>query len=355
MKNPRTLALWTAALMTAAVVFLSAYSLAQEGTPAAVAQPADASLRELDSQVRELRAVIEQMRTENAESRAEMQELRKELQDTRKLLAPLAASTNAASAESASAESAPPVSRNTSDTAATADLGTRVQKLEESAQLLGSKIDEQYQTKVETAAKYRARLSGIVLMNAFRNVGASDNLDLPDYAQPPAAGAYSQTSFGATLRQTEIGLEIFGPTVGGREEFRQRAVRFCRRLPRHQQRRQLWHGAHADRQRAARLAAHLGDCGAGFPVHFAAFSYVLCVTRHSVLCLRGKPVGLDASASRRTSLRSFRPTDGDGARWNSRQSRLGTSRQPVLAHGASRRKLGPAGLCNAHRMVPTGI
>jgi hypothetical protein len=81
--------------------------------------------------------------------------------------------------------------------------------------LLGSKIDEQYQTKVESAAKYRVRLSGIVLMNAFRNVGASDNLDLPDYAQPPATPGAAQTSFGATLRQSEIGLEIFGPTLAG--------------------------------------------------------------------------------------------------------------------------------------------
>src|ERR1700733_9642894 len=52
-------------------------------------------------------------------------------------------------------------------------------------------------------------------MNEFRNVGLSDNLDLPDYAQPPAPGAYSEASFGATLRQTEIGLEIFGPTLAG--------------------------------------------------------------------------------------------------------------------------------------------
>jgi hypothetical protein len=80
--------------------------------------------------------------------------------------------------------------------------------------LLGSKINEQYQTKVETAAKYRARLSGIVLMNAFRNVGASDNLDLPDYAQRAVPGNPG-ASFGATLRQSEIGLEIFGPTLAG--------------------------------------------------------------------------------------------------------------------------------------------
>ena len=196
MKKPKTLALWKAAMTTAAFILLSAYSPAQEGTPAA-SQPAEGSLRELDSQVRELRAVIEEMRTENAQSRAEMLELRQELQDTRKLLAPLAAVANAGPAASVPAQSAASVSRNSSDTAAspdlrtadlgTADLGSRVQKLEESAQLLDSKIDEQYQTKVETAAKYRARLSGIVLMNAFHNVGGSDNLDIPDYAQPVAA------------------------------------------------------------------------------------------------------------------------------------------------------------------------
>src|ERR1039458_2917629 len=156
-----------------------------------------------------------------------MRELRQALQETRKLLAPLAASTNGSPSSSAPAESAryggnsaPAATaasgaQSTSNAGSAADLGSRVQKLEESTQLLGSKIDEQYQTKVETAAKYRARLSGIVLMNAFRNVGASDNLDFPNYAQPPAPGADTQASFGATLRQTEIGLEIFGPSLAG--------------------------------------------------------------------------------------------------------------------------------------------
>jgi hypothetical protein len=212
-KNPRTLALWKSA-MAAAFVLLSACSVAQQGTPATTSQPADNSLRELDSQVRELRAVIEQMRTENAQSRAEMQQLRQELQDTRKLLAPLAAAANAGPAASVPAESTGSISQNSPDTAATPDLGSRVRKLEESTQLLGSKIDEQYQTKVETATKYRARLSGIVLMNAFHNVGGSDNLDVPDYAQPAAPGS-PQASLGFTLRQSEIGLEVFGPTLAG--------------------------------------------------------------------------------------------------------------------------------------------
>jgi hypothetical protein len=224
--NPGALALRTSAVAIAGILLLSTSGLAQQTLP--TSPPGDASVRELDSQVRELRAVIEQMRAENAQSRAEMRELRQELQDTRTLLAPLAISVNGLPAAPAAGESASyggnPASpttpsagegsQNTSATPAATDLRSRIQRLEESTQLLGSKVDEQYQTKVETASKYRARLSGIVLMNAFRNVGASDNLDLPDYAEAPAPGT-SQTSFGATLRQTQIGLEIFGPSLAG--------------------------------------------------------------------------------------------------------------------------------------------
>jgi hypothetical protein len=199
-----------------AVIVLSVCTFAQQGAPAGEAQSVDASLRDLGTQVQQLRTIIEQMRAENAESRAEVEKMRQELEETRKLLAAVAAPANGAS--SASAQPTGSVETATTaagQTPAAIDLGTRVQKLEETTQLLGSKIDEQYQTKVETAGKYRARLSGIVLMNAFRNVGASDNLDVPDYAVPSPPGLDSATTFGATLRQSEIGLEIFGPMLAG--------------------------------------------------------------------------------------------------------------------------------------------
>jgi hypothetical protein len=86
--------------------------------------------------------------------------------------------------------------------------------LEEEYQLLAGKVDEQYQTKIESASKYRMRLSGIVLLNLFSNVGAVDNADIPGIAydrQPGASGG----SFGGTLRQSQIGLEVFGPEVAG--------------------------------------------------------------------------------------------------------------------------------------------
>jgi hypothetical protein len=81
-------------------------------------------------------------------------------------------------------------------------------------ELLKAKVDDQYQTKVESASKYKVRLSGIALLNLFSNRGTTDNQDFPSYALPSTPGA-SNANFGATLRQSEIGVEVFGPTLAG--------------------------------------------------------------------------------------------------------------------------------------------
>jgi len=224
-KSLRASAVRGAALAVAALVLFSTLNFsimcsAQEApaAPAAPAPPGETAdaVHDLQDQVRQLRTLVEEMRAENAESRAEMHQLRHDLEATRALLErPATPGGEAAVAETTAAKNETAASAGTaaSSTAAT-PLEERVQKLEDSTSLIGSKIDEQYQTKVESASKYRARIHGIVLMNAFRNVGGSDNLDFPNYSQPVPAGS-PQTSVGATLRQSEIGFEIFGPSLAG--------------------------------------------------------------------------------------------------------------------------------------------
>jgi hypothetical protein len=214
--------LWTVALrgglMMIAVLAASISQLcAQDASRASAATTSGAhsDVRELQDQVRELRAMVQDMRAENAQSRAEMQQLRQDLQTTRALLERPADQTTtpdqtAAYPVPASVTSTPAVTQAT----APDSIEERVQKLEDTTSLIGSKIDEQYQTKVETASKYRARLHGIVLMNAFRNVGNSDNLDLPTYAENVLPG-WPQANLGFSMRQSEIGLELFGPTIAG--------------------------------------------------------------------------------------------------------------------------------------------
>jgi len=217
-KSPRTLVMRGMLFTVAALAVFISPARAQEEPVRSAPSPGDAgsAIRELQDQVRELRAMVQEMHAESTQSREEMQQLRKELQATRALLEPPAAGSAPATAESAGPNAAQPPASDTSVTQSplSHSMEERVQKLEDTTSLIGSKIDEQYQTKVETASRYRARLHGIVLMNAFRNLGNSDNLDLPTYAEPVIPG-WPQANVGATLRQSQIGLELFGPTVAG--------------------------------------------------------------------------------------------------------------------------------------------
>jgi hypothetical protein len=100
------------------------------------------------------------------------------------------------------------------NTSSSQGLSQRVASLEDNLQLLTGKVDDQYQTKIESASKYRVRLSGIVLLNLFGNRGTTDNQDFPSFALPTPLGG-SNENLGATMRQSEIGLEAFGPVLAG--------------------------------------------------------------------------------------------------------------------------------------------
>jgi hypothetical protein len=166
------------------------------------AQPANAmtdAVRQLQDEVRELRTAVGELRSEAGQYRAETEALRKELQAARGTASEVAPE-NPAGGVSALAQ--------------TDALAERVSSLEESSQLLTSKLDDQYQTKVEAASKYRIRLSGIVLLNMFSNRGYVDNQDVPTWAIPHIPNVSDQT-LGASMRQTEIGLEVFGPNLAG--------------------------------------------------------------------------------------------------------------------------------------------
>ena len=90
----------------------------------------------------------------------------------------------------------------------------RVGPLEEEQQWFTGKIDDPYQTKVESASKYRVCFSGIALFSPFSNHGSVDNRDVPTLAHQ-YSGLTSSGSFGGTLRQSIFGFEVFGPQLMG--------------------------------------------------------------------------------------------------------------------------------------------
>ena len=196
-----------------AFLLLASAVWAQTPSPAGTQAQNDAltaAVRDLQDQVRQLREAVAEVRSEAAQYRAETLSLRLELQQTRADLA----HGNTRIENQPAANNVAPAAQPSPAQRSVTPLEDRVARLEEDTQLLGGKIDDQYQTKVESASKYRVRLSGIVLMNLFSNRGSFDNQDFPSLVRPPDPGN-PHGSFGATLRQSEIGLEVFGPHVAG--------------------------------------------------------------------------------------------------------------------------------------------
>ena len=185
--------------------------------PPAKGSTLEDSVRALAGEVKELNATIQELRAEVSRSRQETSDLRTELHGALEKLSP--PSLNAAAGEKTApgiseAQAATPQPPSPSVAEAATPTETRLNRLEEDQELLQAKVDEQHQTKVESASKYRVKLSGIALLNLFGNSGTVDNQDVPNLALRPSAVATSG-SVGATLRQSEIGLEAYGPTLAG--------------------------------------------------------------------------------------------------------------------------------------------
>jgi outer membrane murein-binding lipoprotein Lpp len=186
-------------------MFVTATVAGQNSAPPETA-PSDnvaSAVHDLQEQVRQLRTIVEELRTEADQYRQERAQLQRELHAAKPI------ESEPASSESSETSNAQiePVSKPQS-------IEQRIASLEDTTLLQGGKLDEQYQTKIESASKYRVRLSGIVLLNVFSNRGATDNQDFPEYAIRAAPGM-STATLGATLRQSELGLEVFGPQVFG--------------------------------------------------------------------------------------------------------------------------------------------
>ena len=211
--EPFFLAARRALLVTAVCAWGAGVAAQDTTTPQADTQAALVrSIEQMQTQIQELQAAISELRAESAQYHAETLELRRELQSVHSQ----AGVPPQLSAENSPAQSAPQAQANPSSQDGAVESSSREHPptLEEQVQMLAGKVDEQYQTKVESASKYRVRLSGIVLLNLFENRGTVDNTDIPHLVLPGSPGQ-SRGAFGGTLRQSMLGLEVFGPDLAG--------------------------------------------------------------------------------------------------------------------------------------------
>ncbi len=199
----------------------NAPATASPGAPPADTVPdvralADA-VRALQAQVQTLNSQVSELRAAEEREHAEARELRSELNRAaaKSVVAPREpndayASMSSSTSISSSSAAAVPAASN----AQGASLEERVTKLEDNQELTDAKVLDQSQTKVESGSKYRVRLSGMVLLNTTVTRGSVDNLDFPEIATPPETPDTSG-AFAGSLRQSQIGIEAFGPDIAG--------------------------------------------------------------------------------------------------------------------------------------------
>jgi hypothetical protein len=183
-------------------------ALAQSQTTTAM--PAEQP--EIASKIDRLTKSLEQTQVELAESRTEIEQLRAALQEMLTRMNAMAPRPTDAVArvgsEAAVAQAGGPPPR------AEEAHGGAAQISQDDWDILNARVEEQQQTKVESGSKYRLKLSGIALFNAFGNFGQVDNTDLPSIAIPKVPD-YSGGSVGASVRQSVIGLTAIGPVLFG--------------------------------------------------------------------------------------------------------------------------------------------
>jgi hypothetical protein len=158
-----------------------------------------------------LSQTLEETRVELSESRSEIRQLRAMLEQVlRKMGEPDKPTPGAVTRR----EQATDESSGNSQEAKPNDEQNLARITEDDWQIAKARLEELQQDKVESSSKYRLKLSGIALFNAFGETGHADNLDAPTVAVPQSPGA-SSGSLGASLRQSIIGLAGVGPNIYG--------------------------------------------------------------------------------------------------------------------------------------------
>jgi hypothetical protein len=152
----------------------------------------------VSQQLEKLAAALRATQQQVDQSQQQIQQMQAEIDRLRALLA---------------AKDAPPKPAGTAPTPGLATATDSSETLED-IDILKSASAQQQQTKVESASKFPVRLTGLVLFNSFVNQGTVDQIDLPSSALLPSTTG-SNTSTGASLRQTILGFEGTGPVLGG--------------------------------------------------------------------------------------------------------------------------------------------
>jgi hypothetical protein len=189
---------WSRAGVRWVVTALSAFC------PVAVfCQTADPAQQQAEilEQLSRLSVSLEKTQQQLSESQAEIRQLRAKIDamESRQGMSLAASSATGTSAVTQENENAAPQ---------TAPAKANISQ--DDWEVMNERVAELQQTKVESASKFRVKLSGLVLATALTSTGRAEQTDVPEIVLPGGAGIPSGYSTGS-LRQSILGVSGYGP------------------------------------------------------------------------------------------------------------------------------------------------
>ncbi len=183
---------------------IQASPVKRKGKPSARTQTESPGKDELRELLRTTQQAVEQSQAEARRAREQSEEILKRLEENTReisLLRQTIAELKSEKTDALSPEK--PASEE------------RLDRLQEQVDVNTEQIKEQAQTKVESDSRFRVKLFGMILANTYFNSNDSSLNDVP-LGAPPAEAGIRKNNFGATLRQTRIGLSMEGPRLSPR-------------------------------------------------------------------------------------------------------------------------------------------
>jgi len=186
---------------------------------------------EIQRQLRSTQQAVEQAQAEARQARQQSDELKKQLEEnTRELarlrqviegqIADLRSRKDESKQEPGPAQPEAPSHAEEKSTThlphpELAPIEDRIDRIQEQLEVNTAQIKEHAQTKIESDSRFRVKLFGMILANTYVNTDSSSLFDNPMIAPPPTTNV-GKNNFGATLRQSRIGLAMEGPRLGPR-------------------------------------------------------------------------------------------------------------------------------------------
>ena len=165
-----------------------------------------AGQEDLAQRVKQLTDAMAKTQAQVEESQRELDEMRKELIELQRQMGQAVPATEAPS-------TAPAESSSASSDAAAESMQNAIDDIREHQAIDESEIATHEQTKVESESKYPVKITGMLLLNGFVNTRAVDT------AATPSVAVSGSGSVGASVRQTMLGFDAWGPHLFGARSF----------------------------------------------------------------------------------------------------------------------------------------